>query len=60
MDNVAVVGVGQTVYERRKKGKTFSDLVYEVTVKALEDAGITVVERPDAVFAQTARVLGLS
>ncbi len=40
MDPVAVVGVGQTRYERRKKGQSFSDMVYEVTVKALEDAGM--------------------
>lgn len=42
MDKVSVVGVGQTTYERRKKEKTFSDMVYEVTVKALEDAGMTI------------------
>jgi len=32
---------------------------YAFKRKAMEDAGITVVERPDAVFAQTAKVLGL-
>lgn len=32
---------------------------YDAKRKAMEDAGIVVVERPDAVFAQTARVLGL-
>jgi len=42
MDKVGIVGVGQTKYERRKKGETFSDLIYEVTVKALEDAGMTI------------------
>ncbi|MEW6440213.1 MAG: thiolase family protein [bacterium] len=42
MEKVAVVGVGQTRYERSKKGKTFSDLVYEVTVKALDDAGLSI------------------
>jgi acetyl-CoA C-acetyltransferase len=42
MEKVAIVGVGQTRYERRKKGETFSDLVYEVTAKALEDAGLTI------------------
>jgi acetyl-CoA C-acetyltransferase len=42
MDNVAIVGVAQTRYERRKKDKSFADLVYEVTVKALEDAGLTI------------------
>ena len=41
MDRIAVVGVGQTKYERRKKGEIFYDLVYEVTVKAMEDAGFT-------------------
>ncbi|MFH1092138.1 MAG: thiolase family protein, partial [Pseudomonadota bacterium] len=42
MDKVAIVGVGQTKYERRKKGETVADLVYEVTVKALDDAGLTI------------------
>lgn len=42
MERVAIVGVGQTKYERRKRGETFSDMVYEVTVKALEDAGLTI------------------
>jgi len=42
MDRVAIIGVGQTKYERRKKAETFADMVYEVTVKALEDAGLTI------------------
>ncbi|MGQ9652676.1 MAG: thiolase family protein [Thermodesulfobacteriota bacterium] len=42
MEKVAIIGVGQTKYERRKRGETFSDLVYEVTVKALEDAGLSI------------------
>jgi len=42
MDKVAIVGVGQTKYERRKKDDSFAEMVYEVTVKALEDAGLTV------------------
>jgi len=42
MDKVAIVGVGQTKYESAKKGETFADLVYEVTAKALEDAGLTI------------------
>ncbi|MBI5604113.1 MAG: thiolase family protein [Deltaproteobacteria bacterium] len=41
MERIAIVGVGQTKYERRKKGEIFYDLVYEVTVKAMEDAGFT-------------------
>ena len=32
---------------------------YKFKRKALEDAGVTVVERPDAVFGQTAKALGL-
>jgi len=39
MERIAIVGVGQTKYERRKKSETFYDMVYEVTVKALDDAG---------------------
>jgi len=39
MEKIAIVGVGQTKYERRKKDQTFYDLVYEVTIKAMEDAG---------------------
>ena len=42
MDKAAIVGVGQTRYERRKKDASFAEMVYEVTVKALEDAGLTV------------------
>ncbi len=44
MDKVAIVGVGQTKYERKKKGDTFADMVYEVTVKALDDAGLTIAD----------------
>ncbi len=40
MDRAAIIGVGQTKYERRKKAETFADMVYEVTVKALDDAGL--------------------
>jgi acetyl-CoA C-acetyltransferase len=42
MDKIAVIGVAQTKYERRKKDMTFADLVYEVTVKALDDAGLSI------------------
>lgn len=41
MENIAIVGVGQTTYERRKKDEIFYDMVYEVTRKALDDAGYT-------------------
>lgn len=42
MEGIAVVGVAQTQFERRKRNETFADLVYEVTVKALEDAGMSI------------------
>jgi acetyl-CoA C-acetyltransferase len=42
MDNIAIVGVAQTRYERRKRDKTLFDLVYEVTREALEDAGFSI------------------
>lgn len=41
MDRIAIVGVAQTKYERRKKDETFYDLVYEVTKEALKDSGFT-------------------
>lgn len=44
MERVAIVGVGQTKYEREKRRETFADLVYEVTSKALSDAKITIDE----------------
>lgn len=43
MERVAIIGVAQTKYEQNKR-ETFAELVYEVTSKALEDAGITVRE----------------
>lgn len=42
MDNVAIIGVGQTKYEQSKPADTYADLVYEVTTKALDDAGLTI------------------
>jgi len=44
MEKVAIVGIGQTKFEREKKEQTFADLVYEVVTKALEDAEITIDE----------------
>ena len=38
MEKVAIVGVGQTTYERRKED-TFDELVFEAATKALADAG---------------------
>jgi acetyl-CoA C-acetyltransferase len=40
MDSIAIVGVAQTKYERRKKDETFYDMVYEVTRGVLEDSGL--------------------
>jgi len=42
MEPVAIVGVGQTRYERQKRGDTFADMIFEVTSKALEDAGYAI------------------
>lgn len=42
MDAIAIAGVAQTRYERRKSDKTFFDLVYEVTREALDDAGLSI------------------
>ena len=39
MDRIAVVGVGQTKYEKGNT-KNFAELVYEVARKALDDAGM--------------------
>jgi len=44
MEKVAIVGVGQTKYERRKKGDSFADMVFEATSKALQDAKMTIKE----------------
>jgi acetyl-CoA C-acetyltransferase len=41
LERVAVIGVGQTKYEQGKR-ETFHELVWEVTNKALDDAGMTV------------------
>ncbi|MEA3221817.1 MAG: thiolase family protein [Thermodesulfobacteriota bacterium] len=41
MDKIAIVGASQTKYVRRKKSEIFYDMVYEVTTKAMEDAGYT-------------------
>ncbi len=40
MERVAIIGIGQTKYEREKKGETVSDLVFEAATKALDDAKI--------------------
>ena len=40
MERVAIIGAGQTKYEREKKEETFADLVFEAVTKALNDAKI--------------------
>ena len=42
IEDIAIVGVGQTRIERNKLGETFADMVFEVTQKALKDAGMTI------------------
>jgi len=44
MERVAIIGVGQTKYERQKTEDSFADLVYEATTKAMADAEITIEE----------------
>jgi acetyl-CoA C-acetyltransferase len=41
MERAAVIGVGQTKYERKKEG-IFAELIYEATTKALDDAGMKI------------------
>ncbi len=42
MEPVAIVGVGQTKVEANKVRERFEDMVFEVTNKALADAGMTI------------------
>src|SRR5512137_864876 len=42
MDRIAIIGIGQTKYERAKKGETFADMVFDAATNALEDAGLTI------------------
>jgi len=44
MERIAIVGIGMTKQERRKKAETFSDMVFEAVTKALNDAEMTVKE----------------
>lgn len=41
MDKIAIVGVGQTTYKRKRQADIYYDMVYEVTIKAMQDAGYT-------------------
>ncbi len=40
VERVAIIGLGQTTYEREKTEETCADLVFEAVTKALEDAKI--------------------
>jgi len=40
MEKIAIVGIGQTKHERRKRGENLAEIVYEATTKALTDASI--------------------
>jgi len=42
MDKAAIIGVGQTKYEARKKDDILADMVYEVVRDALDDAGLSI------------------
>lgn len=42
MDNIAIIGLAQTRYERKKIDKIYLDLVYEMTTAALDDAGLSI------------------
>jgi len=44
MESIAIIGVGQTKYERMKKGDTFADMIFEAVSKALNDARMTIQE----------------
>jgi len=51
MERVAIVGVGQIKQERNKVHHTFADMVFEVTTKALEDAGLGISQIDNVVSA---------
>ncbi len=42
VEDITIIGVGQTAIERRKPAETFADMAYEVVTKALHDAGMTI------------------
>lgn len=43
MERVAIIGTAQTKYEKNKPN-TFAEMAYDVTSRALDDAGITIAE----------------
>jgi acetyl-CoA C-acetyltransferase len=40
VEDITIIGVGQTAIERQKPAETFADMAYEVVTKALKDAGM--------------------
>ncbi len=42
VEDITIIGVGQTAIERQKPAETFADMAYEVVTKALDDAGMTI------------------
>ena len=44
MERIAIIGVGQTKYERMKRKQSFADMVFEAVSKALSDAQVTIKE----------------
>jgi acetyl-CoA C-acetyltransferase len=44
IEDVAIIGVGQTTIERRKPADTFADMAYEAVTKALKDAGMSIAD----------------
>lgn len=42
IEDITIIGVGQTSIERNKPADTFADMAYEATNKALKDAGMTI------------------
>lgn len=42
MNDVAIVGMAQTPYRRRRDDANFAEMIYEVTCGALEDAGLEI------------------
>jgi acetyl-CoA C-acetyltransferase len=51
MRKVAIVGIAQTKFERQKPGDAFADLVFDVSRRALDDAGITASELEQTITA---------
>ncbi len=42
MADVSIIGVGQTLFEKKKEEQNYAEMVYEAVEKALQDAGLTI------------------